>query len=157
MDNIEVEEIIAEPNEPSWMTSVSFSILQSNAWYIVAVAALVYYIWNEYLSSKFNKWREEREIKRIAAIAKKEPDNCFELDEARMKAVRKLQDEYNKQACIKQKSFQEKEEKKRQESYSRLGLQGGRKLNDSYFPLSDSSSSSNYVPTTRRKGCPGGC
>ena len=50
---------------------LGFSILQSNAWYIVAVAALVYYIWNEYLSSKFNKWREEREIKRIAAIAKK--------------------------------------------------------------------------------------
>lgn len=50
----------------------------------------------------------------------------------------------------------QKNDKKRDDVMKKLKQQGGRKLNDNYFPLSGKSSMS-YVAPPRRTGCPGGC
>lgn len=73
-------------------------LLQANAWYIVGIAALSYYLWTKKLSGIYYKWREEREIAEESAQMKKNPEIFAAREEARLAKIQKLQEEYNQQA-----------------------------------------------------------
>ncbi|KAK6619897.1 hypothetical protein RUM43_012039 [Polyplax serrata] len=158
MDDYDVEEIMAEPNEPTLFSSIAngFALLQANAWFIVAAVGLLYYLWKNKLSSKFYEWLEDRKLNELAAKHKKDPEVLAVREEARMSAIKRLQEQYDKQAEKAQETVKEKEEKKRQEMISRLNLQGGRKLSDNYYPLAGNSSRG-YIAPQRKTGCPGSC
>lgn len=72
--------------------------LQSNAWYILGIAALSYYLWTKKLSAIFYKWREEREIAKESAHMKKNPEVFAAREQARLAKIQQLQEEYNQQA-----------------------------------------------------------
>jgi len=163
-----VEEIIAEPEEPGYFVSIlktGGEVVSSNGWYIVAIAAISYYIYKNYFESNSSsliqgQGRTLRAPEEVAAQTSK--------DEARRQAVLKLQQKYQKEAeerAEQLKKIEEKKKKERMEELERLeAIRGGKRLGDNqtkksfrpeYNPLvGDTSSSSRACsrPSTGRQG-----
>lgn len=84
-----------------------------------------------------------------------DPEAYSAREEARLAAVRKLQEEYNRDAVKMQEVMKQKEEKKREQFLEKHGIkESGSKLNEDYNPLVGSGGS-NYR-AARRSTCPGG-
>jgi len=123
----DVEEIIAEPEEgPGFIESSLMQVhllFSSYGWYILAAAAGLYYLWKNKLNTSSEIRGPPTDAGSIAAFQAKE--------EARLKAVDRLQQKYAIEAAEKAEKMKKLEEKKRiarLEELKRLDEKGGQLL-----------------------------
>ncbi|CAG7834138.1 unnamed protein product [Allacma fusca] len=165
MGDLPVEEIIAEPEEPTFFVSAlksSIDIVSSNGWYIVAIAAITYYIYKNYFENN-SSLREGRTLQTPEDVASQNSK-----DEARRQAVLRLQQKYQKESEERAEQLRKIEEKKKKERLEELerleAIRGGKRLGDSqtkksfrpeYNPLMGDTSGSQRAcsrPSTGRQG-----
>jgi hypothetical protein len=133
-DEVPIEEIMAEPEEPGFLPTIIKSgveIVSSNGWYIVGIAAITYYIYKNYIASNVSL-RQGGQGRTL--LAPEEVAAQTSKDEARRQAVLKLQQKYQKEAeerAEQLKKIEEKKKKERLEELDRLeAIRGGKRLGD---------------------------
>jgi len=128
-----VEDIIAEPDEPSYfwklMSSVQFvtAVIQANGWYILGAGALAYYVWRKQALSASSSSSSR------ANMSPKELQNFQSKEEARRRYVEQLQEKYNRESAEKAEKDRIKQEEKRKARAAELqalakSSGGGQKL-----------------------------
>jgi len=160
----DVEEIIAEPEEGPGFLQESLMqahlFITSYGWFILAAAAGAYYLWK-------NNWKNRAQTSFVA----QSPDEiaAFQAkEEARLKAVQRLQEKYEKEAAEraeKLKKLDDEKKKARLIELEALDAKGGKILGSKssksasfrpeYNPLMGDASSSDRV-CYRRPGGTGG-
>lgn len=122
-----VEEIIAEPEDgPGFIEASLMQVhlfVSSYGWYILAAAGGLYYLWKNKISSSESGRFVPQTDAEIAAFQAKE--------EARLKAVERLQRKYQQEAeekAEKMKKLEEEKKKARLEELKALDAKGGKVL-----------------------------
>jgi len=150
-----VEEIIAEPEDgPGFIESTLMQVhlfVTSYGWYILAAAGGLYYLWKNKINSAGEARYVPQTESEIAAFQAKE--------EARLKAVERLQKKYQQETeekAEKMKKLDEQKKKARLEELIALDAKGGQSLGSKkslrpeYNPLMGDVSSSRVCD--RRSG-----
>jgi len=109
-----VEDIIAEPEEPSFIANLFSSLLlipgivQANGWYLLIAGALAYYVWSKRAPSSSSPSYPSR-----ANLSPKELQDFQSKEEARRRYVEQLQEKYNQESAEQAEKDRIKEEEKR--------------------------------------------
>ncbi|KDR21890.1 selenoprotein S-like isoform X1 [Zootermopsis nevadensis] len=139
-----------EEKPPEFLSSWIYlgkTFIQHNGWLLLGAGVILCCLWIR-MKSYIEKFREQQEERRYAALWHKNPDLVHARQEAMEAARLRFQTEHDKKANQHAEKMKERDAKKREEY---LGKQGERVPVRVGYRLSDQTSSSNNEGQTQTK------